>query len=143
VSAFSGAAGQRPRQTHVESVGVSAGNSWVLLRHSMGARRSSLGHDTKDYDRLGFSVCATARPMSMYLFALVDGGGTVPPELGAVTPVSGEGSSRRRPGRDSMVDEVAATGGTFSAMGPRRSTGLIRQPSKTRSVIGMPKIRSN
>lgn len=48
-----------------------------------------------------------------YLFALVDGGGTVPPELGTVRRLVERGHHVTVLGEDSMLDEVRATGATF------------------------------
>lgn len=45
-----------------------------------------------------------------YLFALVDGGGTVPPELGAVRRLVERGHRVTVLAEDSMADDVAATG---------------------------------
>jgi UDP:flavonoid glycosyltransferase YjiC (YdhE family) len=45
-----------------------------------------------------------------YLMALVDGGGTVPPELGAVRRLVERGHAVTVLAEDSMADEVAATG---------------------------------
>ena len=54
----------------------------------------------------------TARPLS-YLFALVDGGGTVAPELGAVGRLVERGHRVEVLADDSMIDEVRATGAIF------------------------------
>jgi hypothetical protein len=54
----------------------------------------------------------TARPLS-YLFALVDGGGTVPPELGAAGRLVERGHRVEVLAEDSMIDEVRATGAIF------------------------------
>lgn len=51
--------------------------------------------------------------MSSYLFALVDGGGTVPPELGAVRRLVARGHRVDVIAEDSMLEEVAATGAAF------------------------------
>jgi MGT family glycosyltransferase len=51
--------------------------------------------------------------MSSYLFALVDGGGTVPPELGAVRRLVARGHRVDVLAEDSMLEEVAATGAAF------------------------------
>lgn len=48
-----------------------------------------------------------------YLFALVDGGGTVPPELGAVRRLVARGHHVTVLGEDSMRTETEATGATF------------------------------
>ena len=48
-----------------------------------------------------------------YLFALIDGGGTVPPELGAVRRLIDRGHSVEVLAEDSMIEEVTATGATF------------------------------
>ena len=48
-----------------------------------------------------------------YLFALIDGGGTVPPELGAVRRLVERGHRVTVLGEDSMADDVAATGAAF------------------------------
>ena len=48
-----------------------------------------------------------------YLFALVDGGGTVPPELGTVRRVVERGHRVTVLADDSMAEEVAATGAVF------------------------------
>jgi MGT family glycosyltransferase len=47
------------------------------------------------------------------LFALVDGGGTVPPELGAARRLVDRGHQVEVLAEDSMRDEVVATGATF------------------------------
>ena len=49
---------------------------------------------------------------SSYLFALVDGGGTVPPELGAVRRLVDRGHRVVVLADDSMLDDVLATGAT-------------------------------
>jgi UDP:flavonoid glycosyltransferase YjiC (YdhE family) len=54
----------------------------------------------------------TARPLS-YLFALVDGGGTVPPELGAARRLVERGHRVDVLADDSMNDEVHAAGAIF------------------------------
>ncbi len=51
--------------------------------------------------------------MSSYLFALVDGGGTVPPELGAARRLVDKGHRVEVLGEDSMRDEVLAIGAAF------------------------------
>ena len=48
-----------------------------------------------------------------YLFALVDGGGTVPPELGTVRRLVERGHRVTVLGDDSMADEVAVTGAAY------------------------------
>jgi MGT family glycosyltransferase len=48
-----------------------------------------------------------------YLFALTEGGGTVPPELGAVRRLVERGHRVLVLGEDVMADEVAATGARF------------------------------
>jgi MGT family glycosyltransferase len=48
-----------------------------------------------------------------YLFALVDGGGTVPPELGAVRRLVERGHDVTVVGEDSIVEDVRASGATF------------------------------
>jgi MGT family glycosyltransferase len=48
-----------------------------------------------------------------YLFALVDGGGTVPPELGAVRRLVDRGHHVTVLAEDSMADEVRLTGARF------------------------------
>ncbi len=48
-----------------------------------------------------------------YLFALVDGGGTVPPELGAVRRLVERGHDVTVLAEDSMADDVTATGATL------------------------------
>jgi UDP:flavonoid glycosyltransferase YjiC (YdhE family) len=57
-----------------------------------------------------------------YLVALVDGGGTVPPELGAVRRLVGRGHTVTVLAEDSMAAEVATTGATFRPWlrGPNR-----------------------
>ncbi len=54
----------------------------------------------------------TAPPRS-YLFALVDGGGTVPPELGVVRRLVERGHRVTVLAEDSMLDDVRATGATY------------------------------
>jgi MGT family glycosyltransferase len=51
--------------------------------------------------------------MSNYLFALVDGGGTVPPELAAARRLVARGHRVDVLAEDSMRDEVGATGAAF------------------------------
>jgi len=51
--------------------------------------------------------------MSSYLFALVDGGGTVPPELGAARRLVARGHRVQVLAEDSMRDEVVGTGAVF------------------------------
>jgi hypothetical protein len=48
-----------------------------------------------------------------YLFALTDGGGTVPPELGAARRLVARGHAVTVLGEDSMANEIAATGAGF------------------------------
>ncbi len=48
-----------------------------------------------------------------YLFALVDGGGTVPPELGAVRRLVERGHDVTVLGEDSIVEDVRASGAAF------------------------------
>ncbi|MDF9875552.1 glycosyltransferase [Cellulosimicrobium cellulans] len=48
-----------------------------------------------------------------YLFALTDGGGTVPPEVGAVRRLVGRGHRVQVLAEDSMAPEVRATGATL------------------------------
>lgn len=48
-----------------------------------------------------------------YLFALTDGGGTVPPEVGAARRLVERGHRARVLAEDSMAPEVRATGATF------------------------------
>jgi UDP:flavonoid glycosyltransferase YjiC (YdhE family) len=55
---------------------------------------------------------SSGRPSS-YLFALVDGGGTVPPELGAVERLVERGHHVEVLADDSMINEVRATGAIF------------------------------
>jgi UDP:flavonoid glycosyltransferase YjiC (YdhE family) len=57
-----------------------------------------------------------------YLVALVDGGGTVPPELGAVRRLAERGHTVTVLGEDSMAAEVATTGAAFRPWqrGPNR-----------------------
>jgi MGT family glycosyltransferase len=59
-----------------------------------------------------------------YLFALVDGGGTVPPELGAVRRLVERGHRVTVLAEDSMRDDVAATGAVFRpwVQGPNRAS---------------------
>lgn len=52
-------------------------------------------------------------PPRHYLFALVDGGGTVPPEVGAARRLVERGHRVTVLAEDSMRDEVAASGATF------------------------------
>lgn len=51
--------------------------------------------------------------MSTYLFALVDGGGTVPPELGAARRLVARGHRIRVLAEDSMREEALAVGASF------------------------------
>lgn len=48
-----------------------------------------------------------------YLFALVDGGGTVPPELGAVRRLVERGHDVTVLAEDSIIEDVRATGATL------------------------------
>jgi MGT family glycosyltransferase len=48
-----------------------------------------------------------------YLFALTDGGGTVPPELGAVQRLVARGHAVTVLGEDTMANDIAATGASF------------------------------
>jgi MGT family glycosyltransferase len=59
-----------------------------------------------------------------YLFALVDGGGTVPPELGAARRLVERGHHVTVLAEDSMADDVAATGAVFRpwSSAPNRPT---------------------
>ena len=51
--------------------------------------------------------------MSSYLFALIDAGGSVPPELGAAGRLVARGHRVDVLAEDSMLDEVTAAGATF------------------------------
>ncbi len=66
----------------------------------------------------------TALP-GLYLFALVDGGGTVPPELGTVRRLVERGHRVTVLADDSMRGEVLATGATY-----RPWTAAPNQPSR-------------
>ena len=63
-------------------------------------------------------------PPRTYLFALVDGGGTVPPELGTVRRLVDRGHRVTVLAEESMRDEVAATGATYRpwAEAPNRAS---------------------
>ncbi|MGH3674270.1 MAG: glycosyltransferase [Mycobacterium sp.] len=63
--------------------------------------------------------------MSSYLFALVDGGGTVPPELGAARRLVERGHRVEVLAEDSMIQEVQATGAIF-----RPWTTAINRPDR-------------
>ena len=76
----------------------------------------------------------TARPLS-YLFALVDGGGTVPPELGAARWLVERGHHVDVLADDSMNDEVHAVGAIFGR-GSRRSIGPAEALSMTHLRTG-------
>lgn len=52
--------------------------------------------------------------MTSYLFALLDAGGTVPPELGAVRRLAERGHRVEVLAEDSMRDEVIGAGAAFS-----------------------------
>lgn len=64
-------------------------------------------------------------PQHTYLFALVDGGGTVPPELAAVRRLVERGHHVTVLAEDTMTDEVAATGASF-----RRWSTAPNRPSR-------------
>ena len=55
----------------------------------------------------------TAATPRTYLFALVDGGGTVPPELGTVRRLVERGHHVTVVAEDSMAEDVAATGAVY------------------------------
>src|SRR3954470_4273059 len=61
--------------------------------------------------------------MTTYLFALVDGGGTVPPELGAVRRLVDRGHLVTVLGEDSMRTDVEVTGADFRpwVVGPNKA----------------------
>ena len=63
-------------------------------------------------------------PTRTYLFALVDGGGTVPPELGTVRRLVDRGHRVTVLAEESMRDEVATTGATYRpwAEAPNRAS---------------------
>ena len=63
-------------------------------------------------------------PSRTYLFALVDGGGTVPPELGTVRRLVDRGHRVTVLAEESMREEVAATGATYRpwAEAPNRAS---------------------
>jgi MGT family glycosyltransferase len=63
--------------------------------------------------------------MSSYLFALVDGGGTVPPETGAARRLVLRGHHVEVLAEDSMREEVQETGATF-----RRWTRAVNRPNR-------------
>ncbi len=67
---------------------------------------------------------SAARPHT-YLFALVDGGGTVPPELAAARRLVDRGHHVTVLAEDTMADEVAATGAVF-----RRWASAPNRPSR-------------
>ena len=56
-----------------------------------------------------------ARQRHTYLFALVDGGGTVPPEMAAVRALVDRGHDVTVLAEDSMHADVVATGARFRA----------------------------
>ena len=64
-----------------------------------------------------------------YLFALVDGGGTVPPELGAARRLVERGHDVTVLAEDSMRDDVEATGAALPALDARRPTGPAAAPT--------------
>jgi len=64
-------------------------------------------------------------PTRSYLFALVDGGGTVPPELGVVRRLVERGHDVVVLAEDSMRDDVRVTGATF-----RPWTAAPNRPSR-------------
>jgi hypothetical protein len=64
-----------------------------------------------------------------YLFALVDGGGTVPPALGAVRRLVERGHAVAVLGEDSIVEDVRATDATF-----RRSCLRFGRPAAGESI---------
>ena len=78
-------------------------------------------------DTLSTNSPATTSPASTrtYLFALVDGGGTVPPELGAVRRLVERGHDVTVLAEDSMADEVIATGAAL-----RRWTTAPNRPTR-------------
>jgi MGT family glycosyltransferase len=63
--------------------------------------------------------------MTSYLFALVDGGGTVPPELGAVRRLVERGHRVEVLAEDSMIDDVSAAGAVF-----RSWTRAVNRPDR-------------
>jgi len=68
---------------------------------------------------------STASTVRTYLFALVDGGGTVPPELGAVRRLVERGHDVTVLAEDSMADDVIATGAAL-----RRWTTAPNRPTR-------------
>ncbi len=68
---------------------------------------------------------STASAVRTYLFALVDGGGTVPPELGAVRRLVERGHDVTVLAEDSMADDVIATGAVL-----RRWTTAPNRPTR-------------
>lgn len=63
--------------------------------------------------------------MTSYLFALIDAGGTVAPELGAASRLVQRGHTVNVIAEESMREEVVAAGATFSAW-----TGAVNRPDR-------------
>jgi hypothetical protein len=70
----------------------------------------------------------TISQLSSYLFALVDGGGTVPPELGEMRRLVKRGHRVEVLADNSMIDDVRAAGAIF-----RPWARPIRRPTRGRS----------
>ena len=80
-------------------------------------------------------------PSRRYLFALVDGGGTVPPELGAARRLVERGHHVTVLAEDSMLADVRATGAAFRP-GSAPRTGPAAMPTTTRTATGSARTRS-
>ena len=96
------------------------GDRRVHLEAAAPRPRSQPSRDGTNHRRARRRRPGRSNPMSTsdittrkYLFALVDGGGTVPPELGAVRRLVDRGHHVTVLGEDSMVADVHASGAVF------------------------------
>ena len=88
--------------------------TWKLLRRDLGLSRGETEKTIVQLVEGLLDATSQEHPiMTTYLFALVDGGGTVPPELAAARRLVERGHVVTVLAEDSMEPDVRATGATF------------------------------
>ena len=96
--------------------------TWKLLRRDLGQSRKETEKTIVD---LVVGILEGTNPMTTYLLTLVDGGGTVPPELGTARRLVERGHRVVVLAEDSMAGEVIATGAEL-----RRWTEAPNRPTR-------------
>ena len=128
------------------------GDRRVHLEAAAPRPRSQPSRDGTNHRRARRRRPGRSNPMSTsdittrtYLFALVDGGGTVPPELGAVRRLVDRGHHVTVLGEDSMVADVHASGALFRPWteAPNRASRLRRRRPLPRLGVQDPDGRSS